>query len=132
MKDFTKPRPELDFRIDDDVFFPYPALPARVLVEFAMTFDGIDKDTSADKQMEAMLSILERALTPDSYARFSSRINSREKPIDLDQVNEVMEWMLGEYGLRPTQPSELSSNGSVNQDSGMSSTGNTPVVVSTS
>lgn len=132
VKDFSKARPTVEFRIDDDMFFAFPALPARVLVEFAMTFDGVNQETPADKQMDAMLSILERALQPDSYKRFAARVEDREKPIDLEQINDIMEWMLGEYGLRPTPLSEPSSTGSPSPDSGTSLTGNTPVVESTS
>lgn len=132
MKDFSQARPDVTFQIDGDVFFAYPALPARVLVGFAMTFDGVSEDTPANEQMDAMLSILERALKPDSYRLFNERTSSREKPIDLNQVNDVMEWMLGEYGLRPTKLPEPSSTGSESPGDGTSLTGSTPVVESIS
>lgn len=48
-------------------------------------------------------------------------------PIELPQVNEILEWIMGEYGMRPPASSEDSSVGSSNPASGTSSTVSVPV-----
>lgn len=53
-------------------------------------------------------------------------------PIELDQVTEILEWVMGEYGLRPTKPSEDSSDGPSSPESGTNSTDSTSDVESTS
>jgi hypothetical protein len=53
-------------------------------------------------------------------------------PIELDQVTEVLDYVMGEYGLRPTKPSEDSSPGQPSPESGTNSTDSTSDAVSTS
>jgi hypothetical protein len=53
-------------------------------------------------------------------------------PIELDQVTEILDYVMGEYGLRPTKPSEGSSPGQSSPDSGTNSTAPTSDVESTS
>lgn len=45
-------------------------------------------------------------------------------PIELDQLPVILEWLMGEYGMRPTQSSEDSSDGQSSPASGTSSTEN--------
>jgi hypothetical protein len=51
-----------------------------------------------------------------------------EQPIDLNQVNSIIEWVMGEYGMRPTQSSESSADGLPAPELGTTSTENTPPV----
>jgi hypothetical protein len=53
-------------------------------------------------------------------------------PIELPQVNEIIEWIMGEYGMRPPAPPEDSSAGSSSPASGTNSTENTSHVESIS
>jgi hypothetical protein len=43
-------------------------------------------------------------------------------PIELPKVNEILEWLMGEYGMRPPTSAEGSSDGSSNPASGTNST----------
>lgn len=43
-------------------------------------------------------------------------------PIELDQLTDVVEWVMGEYGLRPTEPASDSSPGQPNPAYGTNST----------
>jgi hypothetical protein len=43
-------------------------------------------------------------------------------PIELPKVNEILEWLMGEYGMRPPTSAEGSSDGSSNLASGTNST----------
>jgi hypothetical protein len=52
----------------------------------------------------------------------AKRLGDLENPIELEQASEVMIWLLEKYGLRPTQPSSNSADGSGNPASGTNST----------
>lgn len=53
-------------------------------------------------------------------------------PVELPQLTEIVEWVMGEYGLRPTGPASGSSPGAPGQESGTNSTAPTSDVVSIS
>jgi hypothetical protein len=53
-------------------------------------------------------------------------------PIELPQVNEIIEWIMGEYGMRPPTSAGASSDGPSIPTSGTNSTGSTSHVESIS
>lgn len=125
MRDFTHDRPRIQFKVGEDIFECAPAIPARTLMNFAVKFDSITEKSSGSQQMDAMVSILEAALKPDSLKRFLERMEDNEDPIDLLQVNDIVEWVMGEYGLRPTTSPEPSANGQQLPGDGTNSTAST-------
>jgi hypothetical protein len=121
VKDFTRERKRLVFRIDDDVFEAATALPGKVLSRFAARFADIE-NVSVDKQLDAFADALGMVLLPESNALFQKRLDDLQQPIELDQASDVIQWLLEQYGLRPTEPSSPSSPGSPSLASGTSST----------
>jgi hypothetical protein len=128
MKDFTRKRSEIKFTIDDEVFEAAQAIPADTLLDFAVNFQGLD-EASGEDQRQSMLTILETVLLPESYQRFRTRMSNQLRPIELSQANDVIEWIMGEYGMRPTLPSVPSADGSASPESGTPSTENTAAEV---
>jgi hypothetical protein len=131
MKDFSRDRKQIQFKIDDDVFHCRPALAADVLLDFTERFSAIKEDDGAESRA-VLVSVLEEVLQPDSFARFRERMADRDNPVDMPQANAVIEWVFEEYGLRPTQPSSGSPNGQPGPESGMNSMESVPAVVSIS
>lgn len=131
MKDFTRVRTPITFTIDDDKFDAAPAIPAQTLMDLTGQFSVMDEDDPA-AAIAAMITVLEQFLLPASFRRFTERMGSKTDPIEFPQVNDVIFWLLGEYGMRPTPQSSDSADGLQLPESGMSSTGNTPDVVSIS
>jgi hypothetical protein len=131
IKDFTRARKRIQFKIDDDIFDAYPALPALILMEFSARAEAVNSDDN-EVAKEELIKMFELILQPESLKVFIERMRNYEKPIDNRQVNDVIPWLLEQYGLRPTTPSENSSDGQPNQDSGTNSTASTPDVASTS
>lgn len=130
-KDFTKTREPIEFMIDPDTFTAYESIPADDLVDCALRLqEMVGKDAKA--QYLAYREVLELTLEPVSYQRFCSRLSSKVNGIDLDQLDAVTSWLFEQYGLRPTQPSENSSDGLSSQASGTSSTASTPALESIS
>ena len=121
VKDFTRQRRRLQFRIDNDLFEAAPALPGNVLTAFAVRFADVSK-APTEQQMQIFADALGMVLLPESNARFQKRFNDLKNPIELEQASDVIMWLMEAYGLRPTQPSSPSASGPPSPESGTSST----------
>ncbi len=132
LKDFSRPRTRVRFAVDGDVFDAPPVIPAQVLMEFASRSKAAADAGSLDQRLAVVLDTLETILMPESYALLSARIRDKDRPVGLEQLNDILEWLLEQYGLRPTRPSGDSSDGSPNPESGTPSTESTPVAASIS
>ncbi len=130
MKDFTRKRSKIEFQIDDDVFEASPAIPADILTDFVVQFAGVE-NLPALKRVEALTEVLSMVLKPESFERFAARKKDRDNPIDLEQINDIIVWLMEQYGQRPTRPSQVSSSGQSSPEPGTSLTGTTLVGVST-
>lgn len=140
MKDFTKSRSTkpIEFKIDGDVFQAVPTLNAEQQFEAvslmntmgaaelegmgireidpvnATTNDvnrAVTTATAASNAVVKIMQMLDELLLPDSAVRFAERMKSKTEPIDLEQVMGVFQWLISEYGERPTSPLSSSSNG---------------------
>ncbi len=132
LKDFSRARARVRFRIDQDVFEAASALPAEILVEFSNKFAGItDKTLRADELFGAIREVFSLVLLPESYDRMTSRLRDQTNPVDLEQMSDTLVWLVEQYGLRPTPPSSSSPSGPVLPAPGTGLTESTPVVAST-
>lgn len=125
MRDFTRQPRVIEFKIDGDVFRCHPRLPAQVLMDFAVKADKMGDNPTGEQGIQAMLDVLEATLLPENFHRFQGRMKDPDNPIELDQVSEIVPWIMESYGLRPTAPSEDSSGGPSSLAPGTSSTENT-------
>jgi hypothetical protein len=131
-RDFSRKRKRVHFVIDDDTFDATPAIPADLLVEFGVRYEQAASAESLPEQFELLTGVLELVLLEDSYALLRKRMKDRHNPVELDQLNDIIEYLMSEYGLRPTQPSPDSSDGQPNPESGTNSTETTQPEASTS
>jgi hypothetical protein len=124
VKDFTRVRRPVRFKIDDDVFDAAPAMPAQTAFEFLAAVQDISKveGTAAGGKVRLIVDTFKKILKPASAERFEQRMGDVDQPIEIPQVVEIMLWLLGEYGLRPTRPSSESSGDSGDPGSGTTST----------
>lgn len=128
IKNFSKgSNKQIQFVIDDDTFYAPARVPAQTLIDFTKMFDGLTGNTDTQKTIDAFMATIKLVLLPDSAELFLQRMRDMENPIDMEQVNEVIPWLMEKYGLRPTQPSENSSDGQPGQESGTPSTETQPV-----
>jgi hypothetical protein len=121
IKDFTTPKKNIRFKIDDEVFRGLSDLPALTLVEFAGMAEQLS-NSSLEGQPKMLRAMFELVLDEDSGRRFVDRMSSRERPIGMEQINDIMPWIMEKYGLRPTTPSSDSLTGSEVQVGGTNST----------
>ncbi len=129
IKDFTVARKPIRFRIDDDFFTAAPALPADRLLQFAKLADAIDPK---NLEMQPFHDLFSMVLRSESAEVFIDRLSNPDNPIDFEQLNGVMVWLMEQYGLRPTEPSSDSSTTSPTPDDGTNSTVAPIVMESTS
>lgn len=112
IKDFTEDKEPKRFRIDDDVFESAASLPVGVVRKFLKLrrtpVDGDDAEQVEDQMLD-VTRILDAVLFPASAERFAARLDSVTEPISTKQLKNVMEWLMEEYGERPTPPSSTSS-----------------------
>lgn len=127
MKDFSRPRRLIQFTIDGDQFDCVPAIPAQTLMDMTTKFQDMDGENPSES-IAAMMEVLKQFLLPASYRRFTERMGSQTDPIEFPQVNEVIMWLMGEYGMRPTKLSSESADGQPNQEPGTGLTGTMPDV----
>ncbi|MGY5627463.1 hypothetical protein ACW7N6_38490 [Streptomyces sp. UC1A3] len=132
MRDFSKKRKDITFRVDDDVFEASRGVPADVLLDFATEFSDIATTATIDQQLKAFRSMLDVVLLPESLKRFNERMRDRANPIEIDQVEEIVTWLMEQYGLRPTEAPSSSPDGRSDQAPGITSTASTPGEVSIS
>lgn len=132
VKDFSKKRKDIAFRVDGDLFHAARGVPAEVLLDFASEFAGMETSATVDQQLKAFRSMLEVVLLPESLERFSARMRDRADPIEIDQVEEIVTWLMEQYGLRPTEAPSSSPDGRSVPGPGTSLTGSTPGEVSIS
>lgn len=129
VKDFSRKRERLVFRIDEDIFEAATALPGNVLAQFATRFSNIES-IPLDQQLKVFADALGLVLLPESNGRFQKRLDDLENPIELEQASDVIQWLLERYGLRPTEPSSDSSTGPQSPAPGTSSTDAPPLQAS--
>lgn len=89
------------FDIYDQTFTGRPEIQGAVVLEFLETADGADGASSAKK----ILSFFESALEPESNERFQVLIHDPETVVDLEELTEILAWLIEEYTSRPTQAS---------------------------
>lgn len=121
MKDFTSSSKEIKFKVDDDVFECIKAIPAKSILEFSGLIDSLQQNDMG-RAGELFDKLFTLVLKEESAKKFLARLEDKDNPITVNQIKDIIKYVLEEYSLRPTNPSENSSDGSPNPESGMNST----------
>lgn len=120
-KDFTKRRPRVFLRLDGEEYEGKPALGLPSL----QAVQRIQKrlaDPEADK-IEIFRDMFVVLLKKESAERFMIKLNDEDEPVDPDQLQGMVAYLMERHALRPTgEPSE-SPSGSETAESGTPSTG---------
>jgi hypothetical protein len=121
-KDFSFSAEPVTFRISPDTFECAPEIPLDSIVELSM-LSVSDGDRKA--QFERMKDFLDGILVYESAALFRQRCKpgTQEEPnpypIGMRHVQALLPWFMEVYGLRPTQPSSESEDGSADVDTSL-------------
>lgn len=97
----------LSFKLYDEEFECYPALPGKVLLDLAASSSA----SSSEDMSTTVLTFFAKTLKPESYERFEKLINDPERVVSVETLGDITSWLVGEYSDRPTELPEESSSG---------------------
>lgn len=113
MKEFTTalraveddPEAPMEFKLDGQVVKAYRPTDGQIAVLMA----SLGRHTAQSTKVAGVVDFFVATLDDDSYDYVVNRLLSREDPLDLNQVQEVIEWLIEEWSGRPIQKSSGST-----------------------
>lgn len=120
VKEFTTNRKPIEFKLDGETMKATPEIPAEVMLNLIDARETL-KHAGTRGRIEVLIDVLDDVLYPESISRIRERMKSREEPLGVPKIVEIVEWLMGEcYGMRPTQSPRDSEHGP--ESTGQSST----------
>lgn len=109
LKDFSKKREVPRFMLDGHEYVLYRALSIPSIQQLTK----IGADFKLETAVES-LSLFFELIMEEQYSRklIEKLTVDKIEPLEVDQAVDIMNWALEKYGMRPTQSSSDSSNGS--------------------
>jgi hypothetical protein len=77
--------------------------------QLALLMSSIAAHTSVQTRVAGVINFFVAVMDDDSATYITDRLLSRSDPLGVDQVEEIMEWMVEEWTGRPTQPLSVST-----------------------
>ncbi len=115
-KDFSLSPEPISFKIDPDVFHCVPEIPLDALADMAGLATRAESATAGDT-LRKVYDLFDGILFTESAVLFRARgEKGSDNPIGMRHVKDILPWLMEVYGLRPTQPSDESSDGSTDGD----------------
>lgn len=114
-KDFSLSPEPIIMKIAPDEFKCYPEIPLDVLMDVA---EVATTSGTGVERMKQMMELFAGIMEPASYETFQRRCrrgtveSPNPHPIGMRHIKEMLPWAMEVYGLRPTQESSESSDGS--------------------
>ncbi len=105
MKSFeTKSREKqvVEFELDGETFRFTPPKRAGLIASVVSTV-GLDKTSTDTDSVRDLLNWLGDGLSEEQSQRIFERLNDDADDLDLDQVNEIARYLLGQSSNRPTR-----------------------------
>jgi hypothetical protein len=115
-KDFSLPPKPIVMRIDPDDFKCLPEIPLDVMMEVAAF--ATSNVTGMDR-FKQLLDLFSGVIEPLDYEKFIARTKRGTvaepnlNPIGMRHIRDILPWVMEVYGLRPTQESSESADGSL-------------------
>lgn len=120
--DFSLPRGNIKFRLENDVFEAVPEIATELALEFVDDAAALEEDKiSTREQLAVIKKLFHMVLLPESAERFVARLRDPANPIGPERFQRVLTFLMERYGLRPTEPDSDSSPGSDVRETGTSS-----------
>jgi hypothetical protein len=98
--DQDKPAEPLSFKLHGEEFSCKPKMQGKVLL------DLVAKSSAQDNPGEAAAIInkfFELVLVAESYKRFDALVQSDDKIVEVEQLSDIVAWLVEQYTDRPTQ-----------------------------
>lgn len=94
--------PYLEFKLDDRVCRAYPPTPGQLTFMLA----ALGRGQSDDSRFASIMNILLESLRQEDADYIEGRLLTRDpkQRLPLEKIEEVFEYLVGEWFARPTQP----------------------------
>lgn len=77
--------------------------------QLALLMSSIGRHTNVQTRIAGIIDFFVNVMDEPSAEYITDRLLSRTDPLGIEQVQEVMEWMVEEWTGRPTQPLSVST-----------------------
>ena len=95
----------MEFKIDGHVVRAFRPTDGQI----AMLMAALGRHTSESTKVAGVIDFFVYTLDDESYNYVTNRLLSRDDALEMDQIQEVIEWMIEEWSGRPTQPASGST-----------------------
>jgi len=95
------------FKLHGEEFTCFPQIPGKFLLDLARNAAGGTDESEA----EVILIFFKQVLEEESYERFETLIEDRHRVVTMEQLSEIVSWLMEEYSDRPEKQPETSSTG---------------------
>lgn len=130
MKEFVTAAEQADEQDEADLIFMVDGQEMRAYKptegQFALLMMALGRHVSDNEQFAGAIDFFINVLDDRSQQYVIDRMMSRDKIIPLEQIIEIMHWMVEEWGGRPTRPPSGSTQSRSN--GGRKSTARTPAL----
>lgn len=101
--------PGLELELNTEVFKVRSKMSGLALLRVIKGMDGDDEGAAA----EVMFEFLEKTFLKEDRERGMDYLENSDPPIDIAELQKIIQWLIGEYTGNPTGPSSSSTDGSV-------------------
>jgi len=105
IEEVTEPQDEMKFSLDGHAMVAYKPTEGQL----AMLMSSIGRHTSDSTKIAGIIDFFVAVLDKSSSDYVVERLLSREDPLGIPQVQDIMEWMVEEWTGRPTKPLSVST-----------------------
>jgi hypothetical protein len=120
VKDFSRKRSRIVLQLDGEEYEARPAIGLKTL-QRVQAIQRKFKDPELDK-IDLFAEMFGVLLKTDDAARFAVKLADEDEPVDPDQLQEMVSYVMERNGGRPTGESVASASGSFAEVSGTPST----------
>jgi hypothetical protein len=92
------PEAPLEFKIDGQTVSAYRPTDGQIAVLMA----SLGRHTAESTKVAGVIDFFVATLDDESYNYVVNRLLSRDDPLDLEPIQEVIEWLIEEWSGRPT------------------------------
>lgn len=105
VREATEDTELLEFMVDGVTCRAYKPTDGQI----AMTMASLGRHTSENQKIAGVIDFFVTILDEDSHRYIVDRLLSRDDPLGLQEVEDILEWMVEEWTGRPTQPPSVST-----------------------
>lgn len=92
----------ITFKLHGEEFHCIPAIQGNVLLSIV----GSTSDDNPAKSASMITEFFSKVLEDESYARFDSLVNSKDRIVSIETLGEITGWVIEQFSNRPEEQPE--------------------------